>query len=402
MSFIAVHSPSGRPTVIPGSSIVSKSPENARSKSSSSPSGSSVARKPTSPKFTAKTGTPLLAYARSAVRMVPSPPITTQTSTSRESSAVELQPGARHQAVLAGLARRRSGASRRRARASISAPRAGAVSAARRWVSTVATRFTAHLQARRGVEIGDRARRGRARPARRTSPGSPPGPAAPRRRTRAPPRPRPRRRVATRDDRLTPQRGIADHAALADPVAADLELRLDHDERVEPLRGAREHRREHLGERDEGHVGDDEVGPVRQRRDVDGARVDALEHGHARVVAQRHGELAVRDVERDHMGGAALEQAVGEPAGRRADVERVAARRVEPEAVERVRQLDPAAGHVGRRRGHVEHHVLGHELARLLRAAAPGAEVHVARRSRLQRHGNGRGTGPAPPAGCRV
>ena len=87
MSFIAIQFPSGRPTVIAGSSSVSNSPENARSKSASSPLGSSVARNPTSPKLTANTGTPVPAYSRNAVRIVPSPPITTHRSTSCASGA---------------------------------------------------------------------------------------------------------------------------------------------------------------------------------------------------------------------------------------------------------------------------------------------------------------------------
>ena len=48
-------------------------------------------------------------------------------------------------------------------------------------------------------------------------------------------------------------------------------------------------------------------------------------HDHARIAAQLPVELAVADVERDDTGRAALEQHVGEPAGRRADVERQAA-----------------------------------------------------------------------------
>ena len=53
--------------------------------------------------------------------------------------------------------------------------------------------------------------------------------------------------------------------------------------------------------------------------------VDALDHRDALVVAQPRVQLAVADVERDHPRGAALEQAVGEAAGRGADVEAVLA-----------------------------------------------------------------------------
>ena len=56
-------------------------------------------------------------------------------------------------------------------------------------------------------------------------------------------------------------------------------------------------------------------------------RVDLLEHDDARIGAQRPVELAVADVERDHARRAALQQHVGEAAGRGADVERDAAAR---------------------------------------------------------------------------
>ena len=79
------------------------------------------------------------------------------------------------------------------------------------------------------------------------------------------------------------------------------------------------------------------------------ARVRALEHGHARIVAQARVELAVADVERDHARRAALEQDVREAAGRGADVEAVAPGRVDPERVERVRELVAAARDVRRR-----------------------------------------------------
>ena len=74
------------------------------------------------------------------------------------------------------------------------------------------------------------------------------------------------------------------------------------------------------------------------------AGVEALDHGHPRILAQAAVELPVADVDRDHPRSAALQQAVGEAAGRGADVEAVAPGDVEPERVERVLELDPAAG----------------------------------------------------------
>ena len=96
-------------------------------------------------------------------------------------------------------------------------------------------------------------------------------------------------------------------------------------------------------------------------------------------------ELAVADVERDHARGAALEQAVGEAAGRRADVEAVPARRVDAERVERVRELLAAARDEPRR-------ALDLELAPLV-DLLPGLVVARAR--------GPRGRAPAPARGSR-
>ena len=59
------------------------------------------------------------------------------------------------------------------------------------------------------------------------------------------------------------------------------------------------------------------------------ARVDAFADDDARIGAQPPVELAAADVERDDAGGAALQQDVGEAAGRRADVERAAPVRID-------------------------------------------------------------------------
>ena len=111
---------------------------------------------------------------------------------------------------------------------------------------------------------------------------------------------------------------VADDAALR-LRPARLELRL-HERKRLPARGSGiESRRQRRPQRDERDVARDEVGRVRKLGQV--ARVHALEDGHARVVAQPRMQLAVADVERDHVRRAVLEQAVGEAAGGRADVE---------------------------------------------------------------------------------
>ena len=83
------------------------------------------------------------------------------------------------------------------------------------------------------------------------------------------------------------------------------------------------------------------------------------------IVAKTPVELPVGDVERDHPVGAALQQAVGEPAGRGADVEAGAPGDVDPKRVEGVLELDPAARDVALRLGQRQLGVLGDELARL-------------------------------------
>jgi len=122
-------------------------------------------------------------------------------------------------------------------------------------------------------------------------------------------------------------------------VAAGLELRLDERQAVPALGGRVQQGRQHLRQRDEGDVGDDQLGPVGQlvRRQL--ARVPAFDHGHARVVAEPPLQLAVRDVDSDDVCSAVLEQAVGETAGRGARVQTAAAGGVEPEPAERVLEL---------------------------------------------------------------
>ena len=117
-----------------------------------------------------------------------------------------------------------------------------------------------------------------------------------------------------------------DDAALADPAAAELELRLDHREDA--------HRRRRSAPRTGPRIFVSEMkltsttasdGRERQRRGVELARVDPSKTVDPLVLAQRPVELAAADVERDRPRRPALEQAVGEAAGRGADVEAVAA-----------------------------------------------------------------------------
>ena len=92
-------------------------------------------------------------------------------------------------------------------------------------------------------------------------------------------------------------------------------------------------------------------------------------------------QLPVADVQRDHARGAALQQDVREPAGRGADVEAVAPGRVDPEGVERVRELLAAARDEPRAALDLELRRLVHLLARL---RVPGDEASEHERLRLR------------------
>ncbi len=72
--------------------------------------------------------------------------------------------------------------------------------------------------------------------------------------------------------------------------------------------------------------------------------VGALEDGYPRILADLPGELAVVHIERRHARGAGLQQAVGEAAGGRADVQAVHTVDALPEGVQRPLELLAAAG----------------------------------------------------------
>src|SRR5262249_37443805 len=94
-------------------------------------------------------------------------------------------------------------------------------------------------------------------------------------------------------------------------------------------------------------IADDERGRERQPGEL--ARVRPLENGDARVCPQTRMELPVTDVDGGHPGGAPLEENVREAPGRGPDVEAVEPRRIEPERVEGIRQLETTPRDVRRR-----------------------------------------------------
>ena len=79
-------------------------------------------------------------------------------------------------------------------------------------------------------------------------------------------------------------------------------------------------------DRDERQVGDDQIDRAADRDRVEVADVESLEDRDPLVVADLRMQLPVADVDRHHVGGAALQQAVGEPARRCTGVEHPQAR----------------------------------------------------------------------------
>ena len=173
---------------------------------------------------------------------------------------------------------------------------------------------------------------------------------------------------------------VADDAALADVLAAGLELRLHQQHELGIGGGEREQVGRDGPQRDEREVGDAQVGRRIDRARLELAHVRALHHRDARVVAQRPRELTAADVDRDDVRGAVPQQAVGEAARRRADVDRAGAGDVDRERGERARELRAAARHE-------------HVVARL-----DGNDDRLGRVD-LPRGGGGRGAAHRHPAG---
>ena len=124
-----------------------------------------------------------------------------------------------------------------------------------------------------------------------------------------------------REHRLGAQRRIGHDPAGAHPVLADLELWLHHGNDIGVRRRARGQRGQHRRQRDERQVGDDQVDRPADRVGGEVADVGALHHRHPRIGAQRPGQLAVSDIGGDDLAGTAVQQHLGEAAGRGAGVQ---------------------------------------------------------------------------------
>ena len=146
-------------------------------------------------------------------------------------------------------------------------------------------------------------------------------------------------------DRLGVQRRIADDPALAHPSLADLELRFHE---CDDRRTAGE-RRDRTGSTVRSEMNERSATTRSDRADtgrVNVADVGSLEHGHPLILTQRPRELSAADVECHDRARAALQQAVREATGRRADVETSHTGDIDPERVQRRRR---ASRHRARR-----------------------------------------------------
>ncbi len=150
-----------------------------------------------------------------------------------------------------------------------------------------------------------------------------------------------------REHRVGAQRGIRYHPARADAVLADLELWLHHGNDIGVGRRARSQRRQHRGQRDERQVGDDEVDGPADRLGVSSRTLVRSMTVTRWIGSQRPGELPVPDVDGDHLTGAAVQQHLGESAGRGARVQTAPVIDGDAEGVEGADQLVRAARHPG-------------------------------------------------------
>ena len=195
------------------------------------------------------------------------------------------------------------------------------------------------------------------------------------------------RRVTCRHEGLETVGRVPHHTALADPVPADLELWLHEREQVEPRRRARRHRGQHLGQTDERHVDHDHLGRMGKLLFAQAAGVDALEHGHARILAQAPVELSVGDVHAGDMGRAGLEQAIREPSGGGAHVQAQATVDLDGEGCQGALELLAAARGVAPHGAHLDLDVGRHEHPGLGGDGSPRPDTHLA--------GHHRGSGTA-------
>src|SRR4051812_12944028 len=313
-SFTATYLSPFRSSRSVGSSTIVYSPASTRPRSRSRFTGSIEARKPTRPKLTPITGTSLPRSFVSVRRIVPSPPSAITRSASRGSSTTDAPACSASERTLAS--------------ATLTSTRpcvttATALTGRDRCVDSLVevigeARLIGLQEMEEELPVAFRPGETRVYDG---EDARPPG----------------RRFLGDLTDDAGADVRVADDAALADIRATRLELRLDEHNGLPTRRSELEQRRQRLPHGDERDVADDELRS--ERKLVHLARVRLLHDDDARIAPQPLVKLVRPDVERDHACGAALQEDVGEPAGRGADIEAVEAGGIDAQPVEAVGQL---------------------------------------------------------------
>jgi hypothetical protein len=141
--------------------------------------------------------------------------------------------------------------------------------------------------------------------------------------------------------------GVAHDAAFADMLPAGLELRFDQGDQGGELVGEGQGCRQYSRKPDEAGVTGNHIDRLGNVGAGQMARVEPFADNDAAVLPQLPCELAMPDIDGINPLGAARQQHIGETAGRRSDVEGDATLGGDPEMVERVGELDAAAGNPG-------------------------------------------------------
>ena len=150
-----------------------------------------------------------------------------------------------------------------------------------------------------------------------------------------------------------------------EPGAAGFELRLHEQHEIRGGRGDGEQVRCDSAQRDERDVDDAHIRGGIERAGAEITNVRALHHRDPLVLPERPRELAAADVDGGDVSRAAAQQTIGEPARRRADVDRDPPVDIETERVEPARELLAAARDVRVVVGRENHDGLfGRDLAR--------------------------------------
>jgi hypothetical protein len=143
---------------------------------------------------------------------------------------------------------------------------------------------------------------------------------------------------------------VRDDPALADEIAAHFELRLEQDHRLRHRSAQGQWRGQHLGDRDEADIGDQQVDAFRDDRAIQFPRVLALKAHHPRVAPQARMQLVMPHIDGVNPRGTALQQHLRKPAGGGTDIETGLAGNIDAPGIEPGQQFQRRARYIGRGR----------------------------------------------------